>query len=91
MQFRSPAGSSFGNEEQTTPKAPAPSKDAPKGSSKGSTQVSSSTATPRRSLLPAPKTATAPAGKCSKLQTPPALGQEMQKPCCDAVLLLAFN
>lgn len=77
MQFRSPAGSSFGNEEQTTPKASAPPKDVPRGSSKSTTQASSSTATPRRSLLPAPKTATAPTGKCSKLQTPPAFSQKM--------------
>ncbi|NXS60708.1 MTUS2 protein, partial [Brachypteracias leptosomus] len=61
-QSRTTNRSSFGNEEQTTPKASAPSKDVPKGSSKSTTQISSSTATPRRSLLPAPKTATAPAG-----------------------------
>ncbi|KFQ59060.1 Microtubule-associated tumor suppressor candidate 2, partial [Pelecanus crispus] len=61
-QSRTTNRSSFGNEEQTTPKASAPSKDIPKGTSKSTTQVSSSTATPRRSLLPAPRTATAPAG-----------------------------
>ncbi|GAB0180370.1 microtubule-associated tumor suppressor candidate 2 [Grus japonensis] len=61
-------GSSFGNEEQTTPKAYTPSKDVPKGSSKSTTQVSSSTVTPRRSLLPAPKTATAPAGLKKEVQ-----------------------
>ncbi|KAM9566117.1 microtubule-associated tumor suppressor candidate 2 isoform 1-T5 [Guaruba guarouba] len=67
-QSRTTNRSSFGNEEQTTPKAPAPSKDVPKGSSKSTAQVSSSTATPRRSLLPAPKTATAPAGLKKEVQ-----------------------
>ncbi|NXA53438.1 MTUS2 protein, partial [Nothocercus julius] len=60
--------SSFGNEEQTTPKAAAPSKDVPKGSSKNTTQVPSSTATPRRSLLPAPKATTAPSGLKKEIQ-----------------------
>ncbi|KAM7130923.1 microtubule-associated tumor suppressor candidate 2 [Ciconia maguari] len=67
-QSRTTNRSSFGNEEQITPKASAPSKDVPKGSSKSATQVSSSTATPRRSLLPAPKTATAPAGLKKEVQ-----------------------
>ncbi|XP_071409343.1 microtubule-associated tumor suppressor candidate 2 isoform X2 [Pithys albifrons albifrons] len=67
-QSRTTNRSSFGSEEQTTAKASAPSKDAPKGSSKSMTQVSSSTATPRRSLLPAPKTATAPAGVKKEVQ-----------------------
>uniref|UniRef100_A0A8C2UDS1 Microtubule associated scaffold protein 2 n=1 Tax=Coturnix japonica TaxID=93934 RepID=A0A8C2UDS1_COTJA len=62
------SGSSFGNEEQIVPKASAPSKDVPKGSSKSTTQVSSNAATPRRSLLPAPKTATAPAGLKKEIQ-----------------------
>uniref|UniRef100_A0A8C3CZH1 Microtubule associated scaffold protein 2 n=1 Tax=Cairina moschata TaxID=8855 RepID=A0A8C3CZH1_CAIMO len=67
-QSRTTNRSSFANEEQTAPKASAPSKDVPKGSSKSTTQVSSSTATPRRSLLPAPKTATAPAGVKKEVQ-----------------------
>ncbi|XP_054241837.1 microtubule-associated tumor suppressor candidate 2 [Indicator indicator] len=67
-QSRTTNRSSFGNEEQTAPKASAPSKDVPKGSSKSMTQVSSSTATPRRSLLPAPKTATAPTGVKKEIQ-----------------------
>ncbi|KAM6212442.1 microtubule-associated tumor suppressor candidate 2 [Sarcoramphus papa] len=67
-QSRTTNRSSFGNEEQTTPKASAPSKDVPKGSSKSTTQVSSSTAAPRRSLLPAPKPATAPAGLKKEVQ-----------------------
>ncbi|XP_010398586.3 microtubule-associated tumor suppressor candidate 2 [Corvus cornix cornix] len=67
-QSRTTNRSSFGNEEQTTPRVSAPSKDVPKGSSKSTTQVSSSTATSRRSLLPAPKTATAPAGVKKEVQ-----------------------
>ncbi|XP_054076569.1 microtubule-associated tumor suppressor candidate 2 [Rissa tridactyla] len=67
-QSRTTNRSSFGNEEQTTPKASTPSKDVPKGGSKSTTQVSSSIATPRRSLLPAPKTATAPAGLKKEVQ-----------------------
>ncbi|KFW05073.1 Microtubule-associated tumor suppressor candidate 2, partial [Eurypyga helias] len=67
-QSRTTNRSSFGNEEQTTPKASASSKDVPKGSSKSTTQVPSSTATPRRSLLPAPKTAAAPAGLKKEVQ-----------------------
>ncbi|XP_005516349.1 PREDICTED: microtubule-associated tumor suppressor candidate 2 [Pseudopodoces humilis] len=67
-QSRTTNRSSFGNEDQPTPRASAPSKDAPKGSSKSTTQVSSSTATPRRSLLPAPKTAAAPAGVKKEVQ-----------------------
>ncbi|NXC47019.1 MTUS2 protein, partial [Penelope pileata] len=67
-QSRTTNRSSFGNEEQTTPKACAPSKDVPKGISKSTTQALSSTATPRRSLLPAPKTATAPAGLKKEVQ-----------------------
>ncbi|KAM6095644.1 microtubule-associated tumor suppressor candidate 2 isoform 2-T3 [Chlamydotis macqueenii] len=67
-QSRTTNRSSFGNEEQTTPKASASSKDVLKGSSKSTTQVSSGTVTPRRSLLPAPKTATAPAGLKKEVQ-----------------------
>ncbi|XP_014821610.1 PREDICTED: microtubule-associated tumor suppressor candidate 2 [Calidris pugnax] len=67
-QSRTTNRSSFGNEEQTAPKASAPSKDIPKGGSKSTTQVSSTIATPRRSLLPAPKTATAPAGLKKEVQ-----------------------
>ncbi|NWW90922.1 MTUS2 protein, partial [Rhynochetos jubatus] len=67
-QSRTTNRSSFGNEEQITPKVSAPSKDVPKGSSKSTMQVSSSTATPRRSLLPAPKTATAPPGLKKEVQ-----------------------
>uniref|UniRef100_A0A7M4F0Q4 Microtubule associated scaffold protein 2 n=1 Tax=Crocodylus porosus TaxID=8502 RepID=A0A7M4F0Q4_CROPO len=67
-QSRTTNRSSFGNEEQTTPKAAAPSKDIPKGTSRTTLQGLSSTATPRRSLLPAPKTTTAPAGLKKEVQ-----------------------
>ncbi|XP_025064495.1 microtubule-associated tumor suppressor candidate 2 [Alligator sinensis] len=67
-QGRTTNRSSFGNEEQATPKAAAPSKDIPKGTSRATLQGLSSTATPRRSLLPAPKTATAPAGLKKEVQ-----------------------
>ncbi|KYO27404.1 microtubule-associated tumor suppressor candidate 2-like isoform C [Alligator mississippiensis] len=67
-QGRTTNCSSFGNEEQATPKAAAPSKDIPKGTSRATLQGLSSTATPRRSLLPAPKTATAPAGLKKEVQ-----------------------
>ncbi|XP_071592660.1 microtubule-associated tumor suppressor candidate 2 isoform X2 [Heliangelus exortis] len=67
-QSRTTNRSTFGSEEQTTPKASAPPKDVPRGSSKSTSQAPSSTATPRRSLLPAPKTATAPAGMKKEVQ-----------------------
>ncbi|XP_031753107.1 microtubule-associated tumor suppressor candidate 2 isoform X3 [Xenopus tropicalis] len=56
------SGTSLANEEQSTPKSVLPSKDIPKGSSRTVLQVCSSTTIPRRSLLPAPKTSTSPAG-----------------------------
>lgn len=67
MQFWPPAGSDFGSEEQTPPKASVPSKDLPKGTIRTALQVSTSATTPRRSLLPAPKTTITPAGKFFKL------------------------
>ncbi|XP_058042521.1 microtubule-associated tumor suppressor candidate 2 isoform X2 [Ahaetulla prasina] len=54
--------SSLGNEEQIILKAAEPSKDALKGANRTSLQASNSTPIARRSLLPAPKTGTAPAG-----------------------------
>ncbi|KAM4860145.1 microtubule-associated tumor suppressor candidate 2-like [Thomomys bottae] len=54
--------SSFGNEEQSAPKAAQPSKDMPKGSSRAAPPPPASVTTPRRSLLPAPKSTSAPAG-----------------------------
>ncbi|KAJ7320227.1 hypothetical protein JRQ81_019738 [Phrynocephalus forsythii] len=60
--------SNFGNEEQITPKAAEPSKEAPKGASRIPPQASNSTPASRRSLLPAPKTAAAPAGSKKEVQ-----------------------
>ncbi|XP_063160522.1 microtubule-associated tumor suppressor candidate 2 isoform X2 [Candoia aspera] len=54
--------SSLGNEEQIILKAAEPSKEALKGASRNSLQASNSTPVARRSLLPAPKTGTTPAG-----------------------------
>ncbi|KAM6447528.1 microtubule-associated tumor suppressor candidate 2 isoform 2-T2 [Liasis olivaceus] len=54
--------SSLGNEEQIILKAAEPSKEALKGASRTSLQASNSTPVARRSLLPAPKTGTAPPG-----------------------------
>ncbi|CAH2225142.1 Hypothetical predicted protein [Pelobates cultripes] len=56
------AGTSFANEEQCTQKTTLPSRDMPKGTSRTVLQVCSSTAVPRRSLLPSPKTTISPAG-----------------------------
>ncbi|XP_039376705.1 microtubule-associated tumor suppressor candidate 2 isoform X1 [Mauremys reevesii] len=65
-QSRTTNRSNFGSEEQTPPKASVPSKDLPKGTSRTALQVSTSTATPRRSLLPAPKTTVTPAAGLKK-------------------------
>ncbi|XP_044298683.1 microtubule-associated tumor suppressor candidate 2 isoform X2 [Varanus komodoensis] len=67
-QSRTANRSNFGNEEQITPKAAEPSKEAPKGTSRTPPQASTSTAAARRSLLPAPKTAAAPAGSKKEVQ-----------------------
>ncbi|XP_053561544.1 microtubule-associated tumor suppressor candidate 2 [Bombina bombina] len=56
------------NEEQSTQKAGLSSKDIPKGSSRTLLQVCSSTTVPRRSLLPAPKSTTSPAGLKKEVQ-----------------------
>lgn len=61
-----PAGSNFGNEEQTIPKAAEPSKETLKGASRTPPQASNNAAAARRSLLPAPKTAATPAGELFK-------------------------
>uniref|UniRef100_A0A8B9PZ05 Microtubule associated scaffold protein 2 n=1 Tax=Apteryx owenii TaxID=8824 RepID=A0A8B9PZ05_APTOW len=79
--------SSFGNEEQTTSKVAAPSKDVPKGISKNATQVSSSTVTPRRSLLPAPKATTAPAGLKKEVQK----DQDANRPAVSSPKRLAVS
>ncbi|KAM8976618.1 microtubule-associated tumor suppressor candidate 2 isoform 2-T2 [Pelodytes ibericus] len=62
------AGTSFANEEQSTPKIVLPSRDIPKGTSRTVLQVCSSTTVPRRSLLPSPKTSISPAGSKKETQ-----------------------
>ncbi|ELK25189.1 Microtubule-associated tumor suppressor candidate 2 [Myotis davidii] len=57
-----PKGSAFGNEEQPALKAALPPKDAPKGAGRVAPLATSSVTTPRRSLLPAPKSTATPAG-----------------------------
>uniref|UniRef100_A0A8B9S844 Microtubule associated scaffold protein 2 n=1 Tax=Apteryx owenii TaxID=8824 RepID=A0A8B9S844_APTOW len=81
------ANRNFGNEEQTTSKVAAPSKDVPKGISKNATQVSSSTVTPRRSLLPAPKATTAPAGLKKEVQK----DQDANRPAVSSPKRLAVS
>ncbi|XP_070265500.1 LOW QUALITY PROTEIN: microtubule-associated tumor suppressor candidate 2 [Myotis yumanensis] len=60
--------SAFGNEEQPALKAALPSKDAPKGAGRVAPLATSSVTTPRRSLLPAPKSTATPAGTKKELQ-----------------------
>ncbi|XP_012882742.1 PREDICTED: microtubule-associated tumor suppressor candidate 2 isoform X2 [Dipodomys ordii] len=61
-QSRPVTRSTLGNEEQPAPKAALSSKDMPKGPSRAAPPPPSSVTTPRRSLLPAPKSTSAPAG-----------------------------
>nr|XP_020644264.1 microtubule-associated tumor suppressor candidate 2 isoform X1 [Pogona vitticeps] len=67
-QTRTANRSNFANEEQITPKAAEPSKEAPKGANRTPPQASNITPASRRSLLPAPKTAAAPAGTKKEVQ-----------------------
>ncbi|XP_028353049.1 microtubule-associated tumor suppressor candidate 2 isoform X2 [Physeter macrocephalus] len=60
--------STFGTEDQPALKVALPSKDTPKGAARGAPPASSSVTTPRRSLLPAPKSATTPAGTKKEVQ-----------------------
>ncbi|XP_016064938.1 PREDICTED: microtubule-associated tumor suppressor candidate 2 isoform X1 [Miniopterus natalensis] len=60
--------STFGNEDQPALKVALPSKDAPKGAGRVAPPASSSVTTPRRSLLPAPKSTSTPAGTKKELQ-----------------------
>uniref|UniRef100_A0A0P6JF31 Microtubule-associated tumor suppressor candidate 2 isoform a n=1 Tax=Heterocephalus glaber TaxID=10181 RepID=A0A0P6JF31_HETGA len=61
-QNRPVTRSTFGSEEQIAQKAAVPFKDTPKGPSRVASAASSSVTTPRRSLLPAPKSTSTPAG-----------------------------
>lgn len=54
--------STFGSEEQPALKTAVPLKDTPKGAGRVASPASSSVTTPRRSLLPAPKSTSTPAG-----------------------------
>ncbi|XP_077015059.1 microtubule-associated tumor suppressor candidate 2 [Tamandua tetradactyla] len=60
--------STFGNEDQPALKTALPAKDPPKGAGRGAATTPPSTATPRRSLLPAPKPTCAPAGTKKEAQ-----------------------
>ncbi|XP_065758104.1 microtubule-associated tumor suppressor candidate 2 isoform X2 [Muntiacus reevesi] len=63
-----PAGSAFGTEDQPPLKAALPAKDTPKGAGRAPPPASSSATTPRRSLLPAPKSTSTPAGAKKEVQ-----------------------
>ncbi|XP_036349303.2 microtubule-associated tumor suppressor candidate 2 isoform X2 [Ochotona princeps] len=75
-QSRPASRSTFANEEQPGLKSALPSKDAPKGTSRAAPLTSSSVPTPRRSLLPAPKSPATPAGTKKEAQK----DQDMNKP-----------
>ncbi|XP_075828056.1 microtubule-associated tumor suppressor candidate 2 isoform X1 [Microtus pennsylvanicus] len=61
-QSRPVTRSTFGTEEQPPLKPTLPSKDTPKGASRAAPASTSNATTPRRSLLPAPKSTSTPAG-----------------------------
>uniref|UniRef100_A0A8C0IKP3 Microtubule associated scaffold protein 2 n=1 Tax=Chelonoidis abingdonii TaxID=106734 RepID=A0A8C0IKP3_CHEAB len=86
-QSRTTNRSNFGSEEQIPPKASVLSKDLPKGTSRTALQVSTSTATPRRSLLPAPKTTVTPAGLKKEVQK----DQDANKPSVSSPKRLAVS
>ncbi|XP_029792757.1 microtubule-associated tumor suppressor candidate 2 isoform X2 [Suricata suricatta] len=67
-QSRQANRSTFGNEDQPALKAALPSKDTPKGASRAAPPTPSSVTTPRRSLLPAPKPTSIPAGSKKEVQ-----------------------
>uniref|UniRef100_H0X3H7 Microtubule associated scaffold protein 2 n=1 Tax=Otolemur garnettii TaxID=30611 RepID=H0X3H7_OTOGA len=67
-QSRQATRSTFGNEEQPVLKAALPSKDTPKGAGRAAPLASSSVTAPRRSLLPAPKSTSTPAGTKKEAQ-----------------------
>ncbi|XP_036602908.1 microtubule-associated tumor suppressor candidate 2 isoform X2 [Trichosurus vulpecula] len=79
--------SSFVNEDQPTPKAAALSKDAPKGTGRTTAQAANIVTTPRRSLLPAPKPTSTPAGSKKEVQK----DQEANKPAVSSPKRLAAS
>ncbi|XDA79975.1 hypothetical protein R6Z07M_009937 [Ovis aries] len=60
--------SAFGTEDQPPLKAALPAKDTPKGAGRAAPPASSSVTAPRRSLLPAPKSTSTPAGAKKEVQ-----------------------
>ncbi|XP_074072226.1 microtubule-associated tumor suppressor candidate 2 isoform X2 [Macrotis lagotis] len=80
-------GSSFVNEDQPAPKAAVLSKDAPKGTGRTTTQAANIVTTPRRSLLPAPKATSIPAGSKKEVQK----DQETNKPAVSSPKRLAAS
>ncbi|XP_068840730.1 microtubule-associated tumor suppressor candidate 2 isoform X1 [Capricornis sumatraensis] len=60
--------SAFGTEDQPPLKAALPAKDIPKGAGRAAPPASSSATAPRRSLLPAPKSTSTPAGAKKEVQ-----------------------
>ncbi|XP_068936827.1 microtubule-associated tumor suppressor candidate 2 isoform X3 [Petaurus breviceps papuanus] len=79
--------SSFVNEDQPAPKAAVLSKDAPKGTSRTTAQAANIVTTPRRSLLPAPKPTSTPAGSKKEVQK----DQEANKPVVSSPKRLAAS
>ncbi|XP_074072222.1 microtubule-associated tumor suppressor candidate 2 isoform X1 [Macrotis lagotis] len=79
--------SSFVNEDQPAPKAAVLSKDAPKGTGRTTTQAANIVTTPRRSLLPAPKATSIPAGSKKEVQK----DQETNKPAVSSPKRLAAS
>ncbi|CAO2630760.1 Microtubule-associated tumor suppressor candidate 2 homolog [Lemmus lemmus] len=70
-QSRPVTRSTFGNEEQPPLKPTLPSKDTPKGAGRAAAASASNATTPRRSLLPAPKSTSTPAGTKKESQKDP--------------------
>ncbi|KAL1768535.1 microtubule-associated tumor suppressor candidate 2 isoform X1 [Sigmodon hispidus] len=70
-QSRPVTRSTFGNEEQPPLKPALPSKDTPKGAGRVAPAPSSNATIPRRSLLPAPKSTSTPAGTKKEAQKDP--------------------
>ncbi|XP_072467925.1 microtubule-associated tumor suppressor candidate 2 isoform X1 [Notamacropus eugenii] len=79
--------SNFVNEDQPAPKAAVLSKDAPKGTSRTTAQAANIVTTPRRSLLPAPKPTSIPAGSKKEVQK----DQEANKPAVSSPKRLAAS
>ncbi|KAM9035723.1 microtubule-associated tumor suppressor candidate 2 isoform X2 [Sarcophilus harrisii] len=79
--------SSFVNEDQPPPKTAVLSKDAPKGASRTTAQAANIVTTPRRSLLPAPKSTSTPAGSKKEVQK----DQEVNKPAVSSPKRLAAS